>query len=298
MKTTSSFVPLLVCALFGTPISAQDKSLGARIVPLVKAHKGKVAVAVKHLDTGESYFLDAEEVMPTASLIKFAILLELYQQAAEGKVKLTDMVTLHEKDKVPGSGILTYHFSDGATFSLRDAARLMMVYSDNTATNLVLDKTGIAPVGERMAVWGAPNTKVHAKVFRRDTSIAPERSKKYGLGSTTAREMVLLLEKVHKGELVNPDACKQMLDHMKKCDDKDKIRKFLPASVVVANKSGSVDDVKTDTGIMYLPGGPVAICVLTSRNEDKRYAPDNAGGVLIGKIAEQVYQYFKKETKH
>jgi beta-lactamase class A len=292
----------LLAAVLGMAASAParpaDDSLESRLTPLIQAHKGKVAVAVKNLETGESFAYHGDKPMGTASLIKFPIMVEAYRQAAEKKVDLDKTVTLKKGDKVPGSGILTAHFSEGAKFPLRDAVHLMIVYSDNTATNLVLDKTGIAPVGERMAVWGAPNTKVHAKVFRRDTSIAPERSKKYGLGSTTAREMVLLLEKVHKGELVNPDACKQMLDHMKKCDDKDKIRKFLPASVVVANKSGSVDDVKTDTGIMYLPGGPVAICVLTSRNEDKRYAPDNAGGVLIGKIAEQVYQYFKKETKH
>jgi D-alanyl-D-alanine carboxypeptidase (penicillin-binding protein 5/6)/beta-lactamase class A len=283
-------LPLLLAS---SPLArAQEKSLSDRLTPLVRAHKGRVAIAVKHLGSGETFILDADEAMSTASLIKFAILLELYQQAAEGKLKLSDMVTLREADKVRGSGILTYHFSEGASFSLRDAARLMMVYSDNTATNLVLDRTGIGPVNERMAAWGCPNTRVHAKVFRRDTSIDLERSKKYGLGSTTARETVQLLEKVHRHEIINADACKAMLEHMKKCEDKDKLKKFLPASVVVAHKTGSVDDVKTDAGIMYFPGGPVAICVLTNQNEDKRYVPENAGGVLIGRVAEQVHAYF------
>jgi beta-lactamase class A len=197
---------------------------------------------------------------------------------------------------VPGSGILTYHFSDGATFSLRDAARLMMVYSDNTATNLVLDKTRIIPVNERMQAWGCPNTRVHAKVFRGSTtSVDPERTKKFGLGSTTARETMELLEKVHQGKLINPTACKEMLEHMKKCDDKDKLKHFLPTSLVIAHKSGSVNDVKTDAGILYLKGGPVAICVLTNQNEDKRYAPDNAASILIGRVAEQVYEYFNSK---
>jgi beta-lactamase class A len=285
---------VLVLPLVGASLSsAGEKSLTVRLGRLAHDHKGKVAIAVQHLDTGESYFSGADEPMSTASLIKFAILLELYQQVAEGKLKLSDMVTLHDKDKVRGSGILTYHFSDGATFSLRDAARLMMVYSDNTATNLVLDQTGIVPVNQRMASWGCPNTRVNAKVFLRDTtSVDMERSKKFGLGSTTAREMVLLLERLHHGKLVSPEACKQMLDHMKNCDDKDKLKRFLPARTVVAHKTGSVDDIKTDAGILYLPAGPVAVCVLTNQNEDKRYAADNAASILIGRVAEQVHQYF------
>lgn len=290
---------VLAFAVVAAPLApAQEQSLGDRLTAIAKSHKGKVAIALKHLDTDESFYLDADTAMPTASLIKFAILLELYQQVAEGKLKLADMVTLRKEDMVPGSGILTYHFSDGASFCLRDAARLMMVYSDNTATNLVLDKTGLRPVNERMASWGCPNTRVHAKVFRRDTSIDPERSKKYGLGSTTARETLQLLEKVHKGELISADACKEMLEHMKKCDDKDKIKHFLPTSIVVAHKSGSVTEVKTDAGILYLPGGPVALCVLTNENEDKRYAADNAASILIGRVAEQVYKHYaRKQSK-
>src|SRR5205823_9699187 len=111
-------------------------------------------------------------------------------------------------------------------FSLRDAVRLMIVYSDNTATNLVLDKIGIAAISKRMDAWGFPSTRIHAKVFRGSTtSIDPERTKKYGLGSTTAREMVGLLEKLHQGKLVSPEACKEMIGHMKKCDDATKLKR-------------------------------------------------------------------------
>src|SRR5438105_15618189 len=118
-------------------------------------------------------------------------MMEVYQPAAEGKVNLTDTIRLHDSDKVPGSGIRTEHFSDGATFPRRDAVRLMIVYSDNTATNLVLDKIGIRATGDRMEAWGFPNTKINAKVYRGSTtSVSPERTKRFGLGSTTAREMV------------------------------------------------------------------------------------------------------------
>src|SRR5881409_898250 len=103
----------LIVTFIPCSLIAQDKTLAGRITPLAKAHKGKVAVAVKHLDSGETFYLDEDEEMPTASLIKFMIMLEVYLQVSEGKVKLADMLTLRKADMVPGSGILTYHFSEG-----------------------------------------------------------------------------------------------------------------------------------------------------------------------------------------
>jgi beta-lactamase class A len=236
--------------------------------------------------------------MPTASLIKLAVMAEVYQQAEDSTVKLTDTLTLRNEDKVRGSGVLTEHFSDGATFPLRDAVRLMIVFSDNTATNLVLDKIGIASTGKRMKEWGFPNTTIHAKVFKGSTtSIDPERTKKYGLGSTTANEMIGLLENMQNGKLVSADASKEMLNHLKKCDDKDKFTRFLPDATIVAHKTGSVDDVRTDAGIIYTAGGPVAVCVLTKENEDQRWKQDNAGNVLCAKVAEAVYAHFQGRPK-
>ena len=247
----------IVAVVFVSSIArADDGGLDSRIAPLAKAHKGKVAVAVKNLKTGEEFYLNADEVMPTASLIKLPIMVEAYWQATEGKVKLDTTLTLKKDDKVPGSGILTSHFSDGATFPLKDAVRLMIVYSDNTATNMVLDQIGIPSTNARMAKLGLKETRINAKVFRADTRIDQERGKKYGLGSTTANEMVQLLELIDAGKVVSPDACKEMLGHLKACDDKEKMTRFLPPGTVVAHKTGSVNASKTDAGIMYLKAGP------------------------------------------
>src|SRR5262249_12679601 len=150
-------------------------------------------------------------------------------QAAEKAVDLETMVTLKKSDKVPGSGILTQHFSEGASFPLRDAVHLMIVYSDNTATNLVLDVIGIGTTAATMEKLGYSNTKLHSKVFRRDSSVFPERSKQFGLGSTTATEMIRLYEALWRDELVSPEACKAMLEHLRACEDKDKFPRFLPA---------------------------------------------------------------------
>jgi beta-lactamase class A len=278
-----------VCPLVG----GAEPTLEARLGPLVKAHKGRTAIAVKHLGNGESFYLNADEPMPTASLIKFAVMVEVYQQVAEGKVQLTAPVTLRAADKVQGSGILTNHFSDGATFPLRDAVHLMIVFSDNTATNLVLDKIGIDATAKRMEAWGFPNTKINAKVFRgSSTSVFPERTKRFGLGSTTAREMVSLLEKLNAGTLVSAAAGKEMLEHLKKCEDREKFPRFLPNKTVVAHKTGSVDSIRTDAGILYLKSGAVALCVLTAENEDKTWRADNAGNLLCARVAQEVAAHF------
>jgi beta-lactamase class A len=270
--------------------------LGARLEPLARAHKGQVAVAVKNLETGESYYYNADAVMPTASLIKVAVLIETYLQADEGKLKLTDKVVLRERDKVPGSGILTYHFSEGAALPLRDALRLMTVFSDNTATNLVLGKVGLRAVNERMASWGLAQTRMNALVFRGSTtSIDPARTRRYGLGSTTAREMVRLFEEVGAGDRLRPPLKQVVLGHLKRNDDKYKFPRFLPPGAVVAHKDGSLNEARTDAGILYTPGGAVAVCVLTNGNADRRWVADNAGNLLCARVAREVYDYFSTQ---
>jgi beta-lactamase class A len=290
------FLALLLGSLLAAE-PAVETSLQTRLGLLIKAHQGKVALAVKNLETGESYYHNADEVMPTASLIKLAVLIELYQQAQEGKLMLTDRVTLRRADKVPGSGILTDHFSEGAEISLRDAARLMIAFSDNTATNLVLERIGIKPVNERMKEWGFPETRINAKVFRGSTtSVDPARTKLYGLGSTTAREMVGLLKLLQVSDRCRPFYKLAILNHLAKNADKDKFKRFLPAGTVVAHKDGSLDETRTDAGLIYTPGGIVAVCVLTDDNRDHRWQPDNAGNVLCARVSKEVYDHFAAKS--
>ena len=289
MRVILAFVIALVVS---QSLSFADDKLEARLRPLIDTHKGEVAIAVKHLKTGESFTHRADEPMPTASLIKLPVMVEVYQQAHDGKLKLTDPITLKQADKVPGSGILTTHFSEGASFPVVDAVRLMIAFSDNTATNLVIDKIGLPATAARMETLGFPNTKLHSKSFKRETSVFPERSEKFGLGSTTAGEMAGLLEQLHSEKLVSPEASKAMLEHLKKCDDKDKFPRFLPAGTVIAHKTGSVNEARTDAGIIFSPGGPIALCVLTAKNEDKSWTPDNAGNRLCATVAREVFAHF------
>jgi beta-lactamase class A len=284
---------LLVISPFASAAGADEPTLESRLRPLIKAHEGKVAIALKNLKTGESYGEHQDEPMPTASLIKFPVMIEAYRQAAEKKIDLAEMVTLKASDKVPGSGILTAHFSAGASFPLVDAVHLMIAFSDNTATNLVVDKIGIGATAATMEAMGYPNTKLHSKVYRRDTSVFPKRSERFGLGSTTAAEMVRLLEALHKRTVVSPEASDAMLAHLRACDDKDKFPRFLPAGTKVAFKTGSLEEVRTAAGIIDCGAGPVALCVLSEDNKDHRWVTDNAGNRLCAEVARAVFDYFR-----
>jgi beta-lactamase class A len=272
----------------------EPDTLEERLRPLIDAHPGQVAIAVKHLETGESFAHRDDVPMPTASLIKFPVMVEAYRQAEAGRVDLDAPVILRAEDKVPGSGILTNHFSPAASFPLRDAIRLMIMTSDNTATNLVLDRIGIGATAAAMETLGYPETKIHSKVYRRDTSVFPERSVKYGLGSTTASDMIRLFEALHHEALVSPAASQAMIGHLKTCDDAEKFPRFLPRGTPLAFKTGSVDASRTAAGLLLDPAtGPVALCVLTTENTDQSWGPDNAGNLLCARVAEQVYLHFK-----
>jgi len=274
---------------------APKKSLDQVLSPAIKAHRGEVAIAIKHLKTGESFEHNAEKSMPTASLIKFPVMIAAYDAVEKDKLSLDELIELKKEDQVPGSGVLTAHFSPGAKISLRDAIHLMIVYSDNTATNLVLDKLGLPTTNELMAALDCPETRINSKVFRADTSIAPDRSKAYGLGSTTARDMAKLAELLYDKKLVSEKASKQMLDHMFACEDKAKVPRSLPSGTRVAHKTGSVNTSRTDAGIIETPSGPIAFCILTSKNEDQRWTDDNEGDLFCAEIGSTVYQYFNSK---
>ncbi len=150
MKPAFQLICTLATVLALSSVSLAQSTLESRLMPLIEAHKGDVAVMVKHLETGETFAHRENEPQATASLIKFPVMIEAYRQSVEQGLDLAQPVTLQEADKVQGSGILTTHFSAGSTFPLKDAIRLMIAFSDNTATNLVLDKIGLPSTAATM----------------------------------------------------------------------------------------------------------------------------------------------------
>ncbi|MGL5096854.1 MAG: serine hydrolase, partial [Planctomycetia bacterium] len=280
----------LVCCVASSSSAAAD-GLEDVLIPIVKATPGRIAVAADLLGGDDDYFHEADLPLPTASLIKAAVLVEAYRQAAEKKISLAEVVTLKAEDKVPGSGVLTPHFSPGATLPLFDAVHLMIAFSDNTATNLVVDRVGIKSVNETTARLGLPHTRLHSKVYRRDTSVDVERSKKFGLGSTTARETAGLFAMVYEGKLGDAAATKAMLAHLAACEDRG-LAKTLPRAVKIYQKTGAVGGVRTAGAVLVTPRGPVALGVLLDEHPDKSFADGHPAEQTIAEIGAAVYKYF------
>lgn len=274
---------------------AEGDSLDAKLLPIIRAHQGQVAVAVKHLNSGVAFEYRSTVPMPTASLIKFPVMIEAYRQAQAGQLNLQKSIALKATDKVPGSGILTTHFSPGMSLSVRDAIQLMIAFSDNTATNMVIDQIGLPATTDLMTRLGCPHTKLNAKVYKPETSLSPDHSEQFGLGSTTSSEMLRLLELLHRRELVSPEASDAMLAHLQACEDREKLSADLPEGIKLAQKTGSVGAIRTAAGLVETASGTIAVCVLTSQNKDQRTVPENAGNVLCANIARAAYDYFNSD---
>src|SRR5690242_16795882 len=140
-----------------------EKSLDSQIRAEVSGFKGKVYLFAKNLDTGQTYSYNGDERVRTASTIKIAVMIEAWARVAEGKAKWTDELVLTKAARYAGSGILP-EMSDGLRLSFQDSVRLMMLLSDNTATNMVLDYLGTDSVNERMNSLGFKSTRLMRRV--------------------------------------------------------------------------------------------------------------------------------------
>jgi beta-lactamase class A len=273
---------------------AHAASLQDKISAATAGFTGTVSIFAKNLDTGATFALRADDRVRTASTIKLPILCATFQAVQEGKLKWTDLTTLRDADKVSGSGILG-EFSDGVKIPLVDLTHLMIVLSDNTATNLVLDRVTADYVNEFLDKLGMKGTRSMRKV-RGDGADLKSPSGfskagldpanvKYGLGSTTPREMVILLERIEKGEIVSAEASKEILKVLKRQRDNNGIARRM-GDFVVANKAGALDHLRSDVGIVYTKTSRVAMAITCEDVPKVDWTSDNEGLLLIAKIAE------------
>jgi beta-lactamase class A len=284
MKTKFAFLFLLLI-LFPTVVQAQTP-LDEKLKPLISAFKGKVSLFAKNLDTGETYALNADERVRTASTIKIAVMIEAFALVTEGKIKWTDEVVLTKEKKVSGSGILA-ELSDGLHLTLRDAVNLMMILSDNTATNLVLDVLTTDAVNARMESLGFKNIKIMRKVGSGGESAAgkdPE-NKKYGLGMATPREMVLVMEKLERGEIISPAVSKEMIELMKREQGRNAIGRSL-WNVPMASKYGALDRLRSAVGILYTSKGKIAMAISCDEIPEVMWSVDNPAYLLMSRLSE------------
>jgi beta-lactamase class A len=289
MSRAFGIIALLACAAI---CRAQD-----HVKEMAAGFDGKVSVFAKNLKTGATYDLGGDNRVNTASTIKLPILIAVYTQIAAGKVHWTDTSELGKDNKVGGSGVLS-EMSDGTKLPLRDLIRYMMLLSDNSATNMVLDHVTGNEVNAVMEKLGIHSTRSLRKILKGST---PEgvsdagrdpANKGFGIGVATPREMVSLLERLYKGELVSPEASAEMLGIMKKQQWREGMaRRF---DVDVADKYGALDHLRSDVGIVYSKAGPVAIAITCDAMPTVDWSADNAGNLFIANAAKAIVDELTK----
>jgi beta-lactamase class A len=269
-----------------TDQAAKQSALDQRVRAEVAQFKGKVSLFAKNLDTGAVYELGGDDRVPTASTIKIAIMVEAFARVAEGKAKWTDELVLTKEKKVGGSGILA-EFGDGLRLTFRDGVTMMMIMSDNTATNLVIDVLTADAVNARMESLGFKETRLMRRVFGGGESAEgkKEENKRFGLGRTTPREMVALLEKLERGEVISPAASKEMLELMKREQGTNGVWREL-WRLPKATKSGALDALRSNIGIIYHPRGRLALAITCNEMPEPNWTVDNPALLLMSRLSE------------
>jgi beta-lactamase class A len=275
---------LLACA---APARAQtDTALQNDLEQLTTPYQGKVALYALDLRSGKSVAINADTPVPTASVIKLAILYDAVKTIQEGKASFGDRLTLTKANQVEGSGVLTL-FDTPLIVTLKDALTMMVVVSDNTATNLVIDRLGLQHIDNRIESLGLKNTWLYKKVFLPPPPNAPADQKTFGLGKTTAREMAAVMQRFATCDTLAQTLCNTALSILKNQTDRDAIPRYL-GNLDVANKTGALDDVRNDVAIVYAKGGPIIVSAFTYDDTDHSWTPDNSAQLLIANLAKRI----------
>jgi beta-lactamase class A len=286
LMKTIAIVIFAVAAVFAPQSSAAQGSLDSRVRAEVVPFKGKVFLYAKNLDTGETYSFDGDERVRTASTIKIAVMIEAFTRVAEGKAKWTDELVLTKAARYGGSGILP-ELGDGLRLTLQDCVRLMMLLSDNTATNMVLDYLTTDAVNERMNSLGFKATRIMRRVGGGGESKEgklDDNLKRFGLGATSPHEMVQVMEKLERGEIISKEASKQMIDLMKREQGRYSIGRSMP-NVPIASKYGALDALRSCVAILYTKQGKVAMAITVDEMPEVIWSVDNPGYLLMSRLS-------------
>jgi beta-lactamase class A len=249
---------------------------------LVDQLKGVAGVAVLDLKDREKVGVNTDLVFAQGSSIKIPILMEVFKQANEGKFKLSDVRTVQKTDQIGGSGVLHVLEAGSVQMTIRDLATLMMVLSDNTATNMLIDLVGMENINRTLLGLGFTKTKVQRKM------IQPQESAKGNENISSPDEALLILEMLYQGKFISPQISEEIMVILKKRGEYDSsdLKAGLPPHVSVALKDGAVSGVSTEWMIVLLPERPFAIVFMENYELDDESVP------VMKAISKLMYEYF------
>jgi beta-lactamase class A len=299
---------LVGAAPAGEPASALSKQLAEKI----HTFHGEMGIYAKNLGTGETIAVNADQRFPTASLIKVAVMAEVFRQIDAGKLRHDTTVTLKESDKAGDETVPLNMMHAGVELTVDDLLRFMIAYSDNTATNLLVGLVGTANVDVLLDSYGLTKTRLYRPTFRDGhADVLPEEEKEFGLGSTTPREAARLMELIADGKVVSRAAGDAMIGLLATQQDRAMIPRSLPfgsEGILVANKTGwdkekraeakgFKGDVRCDAAYVKTPKARYVIAICARRIKDKSAGADNEALRLGAELSRIVYDAFSASAR-
>jgi beta-lactamase class A len=273
--------------------------LQSNIERITRSVNAKWGIYIKCIETGEEIAINADETMDTMSVIKIPLMVEVFRQIDAGKFALTDRVTLKDLEKRPGTGVIR-SLDAGATLTIKDLITLMIIVSDNTATDMLFEKVGGAePVNKLMQSYGLNTIKATGptEVWFKAIAAEPDRWKfhtegKTPFGLSSPRDLGKLLEKISKGEAVSKQASDQMLRIMRGQVYSSRLPKYVTGFGVPHKTGDFLPYIGNDVGILESANRRIVISVFTARHNGIGPNMEDA----IGRVAEQVANFFAFRT--
>jgi beta-lactamase class A len=287
--------------------SGSSSDLERRVREEVSRFHGTMGVVARNLDTSERIAINQDVRFPTASLIKVAVMVEVLHCIADGSLRRDQTVTLSDAERAGDETVPLNVLHTGTVLTVSDLLRLMIAWSDNTATNLLVRLTGAERIDRRMEAYGLPNTKIFRPTFRDGKAdVFPELEHEFGLGMTTPAEAARLFEQIAEGKVVGRSASDEMLAILAMQQDRAMIPRRLPFErdrIFVANKTGWDEeklanaqgfrgDVRADAAYVKGPRGRYVIAILARRGKDKNPGVDSEALVTGARISRMVYDAF------
>ena len=284
----------ILCGLLIAPRPGSP-ALAARIEAIAAPFRGRLGYSVHFRRKNEWIERNAGEAFPTASTIKLAILCAAMEKIDRGEWKYADTREYTETDKRGGAGFIQ-NYKLGTKLELKELLHLMITISDNTATAMMIRWIGAMEINGWLDRHGLKNTRLLSQLPA-DQAELRRLADKWGLGVTTPREMVSLMEQIADGKAGSPTVCDEMQRILTHQYFNDLIAKQCPPWVSVASKSGAVNQSRSDVGLIHSPAGDITIAVFTKDNLDQSWSDTNEAEVAIKKISAAVWKFYNPKVK-
>jgi beta-lactamase class A len=269
--------------------------LKATLDAICERFRGVMGYSLYHTRHQHRLHRLGDEIFPTASTIKTAIMAKAFEEIEVGRLRYDETLPITPEDVRDGAGVLQF-FREKQSVSVKLLLHLMITLSDNTATVMLARRLGTLEVNRYLERLGLKRTRLLMLHPPDDKELKALRER-WGMGMTTPNEMVELLDAFRTGRAGSPAACDRMLRILSHQFYDDLIGTSAPPWVVTATKSGAIERSRSDTGIVFSPSGVYILAVYTKEAEDTRWTPDNEGEVAIREVARAVWRFYHPRDK-